>query len=143
MKVNLRNDWVGWNGVLYRVKDNPHTFPDDWKLPKSAKAVEETVSYAELQKRQTKEHDPLAIDNSQKYDYPQPDDALLADVTPSKSAEAPADETKSGDDARRKELEAMTVAALHAHAKKENVTVETDDNKASLVDKILAHEAKK
>lgn len=37
--VKLRNDWFGPNGVLYRTRDNPHTFPKGWELPKSAKDV--------------------------------------------------------------------------------------------------------
>ena len=41
MEVKLRNDWFAPDGNLYRQKDNPHSFQDEWKdkLPKSAKVL--------------------------------------------------------------------------------------------------------
>lgn len=41
MMVNLKRDFFGPNGSLYTVANNPHTFPEEWKLPSDAKLVKE------------------------------------------------------------------------------------------------------
>lgn len=39
--VNLKRDWFAPDGSLYQVRDNPHEFPGDWELPKSAEPIGE------------------------------------------------------------------------------------------------------
>lgn len=39
-KVNLTKEFFGPDNTLYSPRDNPHTFPDSWKLPKGTKPVE-------------------------------------------------------------------------------------------------------
>lgn len=41
MVVNLKRDFFGPDGTLYRSVDNPHTFPKDWKVPKDAEELPE------------------------------------------------------------------------------------------------------
>ena len=46
-KVNLKKDWFAPDGTLYLARDNPHNFPSDWTLPKSAGAGEEPAAVTE------------------------------------------------------------------------------------------------
>lgn len=154
MRVRLKNDWFAPNGILYRAVDNPHTLPDSWReaLPPSvvflpARPVD---NYAEMQDRITREHDPLAVDNANKYQWPQPEGNLLAQVTPSDPAQDLTEEdrrkreenalkaaAKEAAEKRKKELEGMNEAQLRAIAKKDEIEVGEKDSKAQLVKKIL------
>lgn len=151
MRVRLKNDWFAPNGILYRTVDNPHTFPDSWQdsLPPSAVLLpaRPVDNYTEMQERITREHDPLAVDNANKYKWPQPEGNLLSQVTPSDPSHDLSEDARkargasalkeAAEEKRRKELEGMNEAQLRAIAKKDEIEVGEKDSKAVLVKKIL------
>lgn len=52
MKVNLKRNWFGPNQTRFRVRNNPHQMPDDWKklLPSDAQVVGEEAPEKEPEK---------------------------------------------------------------------------------------------
>lgn len=56
MRVNLKNEFRGPDGVLYKPEDNPHEFPDDMVIPSTAEKLnaKEAAAIAKAEKADEK-----------------------------------------------------------------------------------------
>lgn len=66
MLVNLARNFFGPDGSLYKAEKNPHSFPDDWELPKDAKKLTKKEAAGLGDDEEEQETDPKLVGSSGK-----------------------------------------------------------------------------